>query len=278
MEAAALIASALEEDIGAGDFTTQWTVPAESVNRAVVVAKQPLTVSGIELARAVFARVAPDLDVLVEVDDGGSAANEQVVARIHGKTRGILTGERVALNFLGRLSGVATFTRRFVEAVAGTGAEIIDTRKTTPGWRVLEKRAVRDGGGTNHRMGLFDMVMIKDNHIAAAGGPEEAVARVRDHNHLGIPVQVEVTSIEELTRVLPLGVDRILLDNMALDVLRDAVRRVHDYGEPAPVTEASGNVSLATVRSIAETGVDQISVGALTHSAPVADFSLRIVG
>jgi nicotinate-nucleotide pyrophosphorylase (carboxylating) len=278
MDPHALIEAALIEDVGPGDFTTLWTVAEDATNRAAIVAKQQLTVSGIELARAVFGRTGPDLAVEVGVGDGEGADPGDVVMRIEGRTRGILTGERVALNFLGRLSGIATFTHRFVEAVAGTDAQVIDTRKTTPGWRALEKQAVSDGGGTNHRMGLHDMVMIKDNHIAAAGGPEHAVARVRHHNDIGIPVQVEVTSIHELTRVLPLGVDRILLDNMSLETLREAVRRVKAYGDRAPITEASGNVSLGTVRSIAETGVDQISVGALTHSAPVADLSLRIVG
>lgn len=273
-----LITAALAEDIGPGDFTTLWTVPEERTNKAVIVAKQPLTISGLDLVREVFAITGPDLNIEVDVPDGSPAENEQVVLRLQGRTRGILTGERVALNFLGRLSGIATFTHRFVEAVAGTDAEIIDTRKTTPGWRVLEKRAVKHGGGTNHRMGLHDMVMVKDNHIAAAGGIEQAVARVRHHNAAGLPVQVEVTTIHELTRVLPLGVDRILLDNMSLETLREAVRRVRSMGERAPITEASGNVALGTVRSIAETGVDQISVGALTHSAPVADLSLRVVG
>ncbi len=278
MNARSLIEAALHEDIGAGDFTTLWTVPQEATSRAVIVAKQPLTISGIGLACAVFEETGPDLEVDIEIGDGHRANNEQVVITIAGRTRGILTGERVALNFLGHLSGIATFTHRFVEAVAGTEAVIVDTRKTTPGWRQLEKRAVEDGGGTNHRIGLYDMVMVKDNHIAAVGGVEHAVARVRHHNQAGIPVQVEVTSIHQLTRVLPLGVDRILLDNMSLETLREAVRRVRAYGERAPVTEASGNVSLGTVRSVAETGVDQISVGALTHSAPVADLSLRVVG
>lgn len=277
-DAQTLITAALAEDIGPGDFTTLWTVPEERTNRAVIVAKQPLTISGLDLVREVFSVTGPDLDLEVEVADGSRAENEQVVLHLEGRTRGILTGERVALNFLGRLSGIATFTHRFVEAVAGTDAEIIDTRKTTPGWRLLEKRAVLHGGGTNHRMGLHDMVMVKDNHIAAAGGIEQAVARVRHHNSEALPVQVEVTTIHELTRVLPLGVDRILLDNMSLETLREAVRRVRGLGERAPITEASGNVTLGTVRSIAETGVDQISVGALTHSAPVADLSLRVVG
>jgi nicotinate-nucleotide pyrophosphorylase (carboxylating) len=196
---------------------------------------------------------------------------------VEGPARALLTGERTALNFLGHLSGIATLTRRFVDAVRGTGASIIDTRKTTPGWRILEKKAVRDGGGRNHRMGLYDMVMIKDNHIAAAGGIEAAVARVRKANDRDLPVEVEVTTIQELIRVLPLRVDRVLLDNMPLETLREAIRRVEAAPLPRPETEASGNVLLGSARSIAETGVDLISVGALTHSAPNADLSMRVV-
>lgn len=277
-EIRARIEEALAEDVGTGDVTTQWTVPEGLRNRAHIVAKQPLVVSGVDVARAVFLAVDPELTVEVHVSDGSSAADQEVVCRIEGSTRSILTAERVALNFLGHLSGIATFTRRFVEAIQGTGAQVIDTRKTTPGWRQLEKRAVRHGGGTNHRMGLYDMVLVKDNHIAAAGSPEQALARVRHHNDRGLSVEIEVTTVQQLMRVLPLGVDRILLDNMSLELLRDCVRRVGALGDRRPSTEASGNVSLGTVRSIAETGVDLISVGALTHSAPVADLSLRVVG
>ena len=273
-----LIEKALSEDIGTGDVTTLWTVPEGHRNRAHIVAKQPLIVSGLDVAEEVFRRVDDQIQVTRRIGDGEAAGVEDVVCTIEGSTRGILTGERVALNFLGHLSGIATFTHRFVEAIQGTETKVIDTRKTTPGWRALEKQAVVDGGGTNHRHGLYDMVLIKDNHIAAAGEPEQAIARVRHHNTEGLPVEIEVTTVQQLTRVLPLGVDRVLLDNMSLETLRECVRRVEAMGERRPQTEASGNVSLGTVRSIAETGVDLISVGALTHSAPVADFSLRVVG
>ncbi len=271
-----LVEEALREDLGSGDVTTTWTVPEGSESTAAIVAKQHLVVSGIDVARAVFARVDPALELMVDTGDGGAAEVGDVVLRLRGSTRAVLIAERTALNFLGRLSGVATYTRRFVDAVAGTEARIMDTRKTTPGWRALEKEAVVHGGGVNHRHGLYDMVMVKDNHIAAAGGIEAAVARVRHHNDRGLEVEVEVTTIRELTRLLPLGVDRVMLDNMSLRTLQEAVRRVLALGERRPLTEASGNVTLGTVRAIAEAGVDFISVGALTHSAPVADFSLRI--
>jgi len=272
-----LIEDALREDVGDGDVTTQWTVPEEGRSLARIVAKQPLVVSGAEIARAVCERVDARLETEVLKSDGRDADAHDDVIVLEGPTRGILMAERTALNFLGRLSGIATYTRRFVDAVAGTGARIIDTRKTTPGWRRIEKAAVLHGGGANHRMGLYDMVMIKDNHIAAAGGIEHAVARVRHHNAQRLEVEVEVTTLHELTRVLPLGVDRVLLDNMPLEMLQESVRRVRALGEGRPSVEASGNVTLGTVRSIAEAGVDYISVGALTHSAPVADLSLRVI-
>jgi nicotinate-nucleotide pyrophosphorylase (carboxylating) len=216
------------------------------------------------------------LDILV--GDGGAAEPGHALLCLGGPAGSILTGERTALNFLGRLSGIATLTRRFVEAVEGTGARIVDTRKTTPGWRALEKEAVRAGGGTNHRMGLHDMVLIKDNHIAAAGGISRAVEGVRRSNDRGLAVEVEVRDLDELETALELGVDRILLDNMRGDTLARAVERARRLGPDRPELEASGNVTLATVRAIAETGVDLISVGALTHSAPAADISLRFEG
>ncbi|MCA9737055.1 MAG: carboxylating nicotinate-nucleotide diphosphorylase [Gemmatimonadota bacterium] len=276
-EAAALIRMALQEDVAEGDFTTLWTVPAETEARATIVAKQPLVVSGGAIAARVFTTVEPRLDAQPLLADGSHVESGTAVMEIRGPARGVLTAERTALNFLGHLSGIATLTRRFVDAVAGTGARILDTRKTTPGWRTLEKRAVRDGGGVNHRHGLYDMVMIKDNHIAAAGGIEAAVARVRHGNRAALPVEVEVTTVSELVRVLPLGVDRVLLDNMSADTMRECVRRVRALQGRAPETEASGNVTLGTVRGVAQTGVDFISVGALTHSAPTADLSLRIL-
>jgi nicotinate-nucleotide pyrophosphorylase (carboxylating) len=271
-----LVRVALAEDVGPSDWTTAWTVSPDARGRAVVVAKADLVVSGVEAAGAVFAAIDPGITMGVVRGEGLRAASGDVVLELSGAAGRILTAERVALNFLGRLSGIATLTREFVEAVRGTGARIIDTRKTTPGWRHLEKAAVRAGGGGNHRMGLYDMVMIKDNHIAAAGGITAAVKRVREHNEEQLPIEVEVRSAAELEEVLELYVDRILLDNMDTKALCAAVERVHRLGAERPELEASGNVTLATVRAVAETGVDLISVGALTHSAPVADLSLRM--
>jgi nicotinate-nucleotide pyrophosphorylase (carboxylating) len=273
---AQLVQAALEEDIGDGDWTTEWTVEAGSRSRAVIVAKQAMVAAGTLCVPEVFRAVDPGLAVDLLVEDGARVADGDVVVRLSGSTRAILTGERTALNFLGRLSGIATLTRAFVDAVAGTGAQIIDTRKTTPGWRLLEKAAVRAGGGGNHRVGLYDMVLVKDNHADARGGVVAATRAALRQNSRGLPVEVEVRTLEELDEVLRLGVERILLDNMSLDSMREAVRRTLALGEGRPQLEASGNITLRNVRSVAETGVDLISVGALTHSAPTADVSLRM--
>ncbi len=272
-----LVEAALEEDVGPGDWTTVWTVPPEVRGRAVVEAREPLVVAGLEAARTVFRILDSGLDVEAVVRDGERVAAGDVILRLSGPLASILTGERTALNFLSRLSGIATLTRRFVEVVEGTGVRILDTRKTTPGWRFLEKAAVRAGGGENHRMGLHDMVLVKDNHIEAAGGVREAVRRVLERNRDGLPVEVEVASLEELEAVVDLPVDRILLDNMPPRLLREAVVRVRRREAPRPLLEASGNVTLETVRAVAETGVDLVSVGALTHSARGVDLSLRIL-
>ena len=271
-----LVRTALAEDVGAGDFSTDWTVPADRRGRAVIRAKAEGVVAGIEVARAVFAEVDAALEVEVAAGDATAVSPGDVVLRLSGPARAILTGERVALNFLQRLSGIATLTQRYVSAVEGTGARILDTRKTTPGLRSLEKAAVRAGGGHNHRFGLFDMVMIKENHIAAAGGITAAVEAVRAHNDRGLGVEVEVTDLDELLEALAAGVDRVLLDNMTVPELASAVEVVQGHEGRRPETEASGGVSLETVRAIAETGVDFISVGALTHSAPALDLSLLI--
>ena len=273
-----LVATALAEDVGPGDWTTLWTVPEDAVARAIVVAKQPLVVSGIEVVRRVFAAVDPALDVSVLLPDGASAGVGDVVLEVGGSARSILIAERTALNFLGRLSGIATLTGAFAARVSGTAARVIDTRKTTPGLRLLEKAAVVHGGGANHRIGLHDMVLIKDNHIAAAGGITAAVAGVRDQNSTELPVELEVTSLDQVREALDLGVERLLLDNMDPATLRQAVAIARAAGVgPSPELEASGNVTLDTIRAIAETGVDYISVGALTHSAPSADLSLRVI-
>lgn len=271
-----LITAALEEDVGPGDFTSLWTVGAEEQGAAVIVAKERLVVAGMDAACRVFLRVDPKLVLSVLVPDGEEAGEGDVLMKIQGPLRGILTAERTALNFLGRLSGIATLTRRYVEETIGTGATILDTRKTTPGWRVLEKAAVSAGGGGNHRMGLHDMILIKDNHVAAAGGVRAAVERVRRENAAGLQVEVEVARVEELREALEVGVDRILLDNMSVEEMAEAVRIVHGFPGNRPQLEASGNMELDRVRQVAETGVDFISVGALTHSAPMADLSLRV--
>ena len=274
-----LVRLALAEDVGPGDFTSEWTVPVEARGEASVVAKQGVVVAGTEVARRVFELVDEGIEVEIRAPDGSFVVPGETVLRIRGPLRGILTAERTAMNFLGRLSGIAGLTFAFVEAVRGTEARVVDTRKTTPGFRALEKAAVRAGGGENHRMGLHDMVMIKDNHIAAAGGVVAAIDQVRAANDRDLPVEVEVRTLSELAEALIRPVDRILLDNMDLATLRAAVERVHELpSDERPELEASGNVRLDTVRAIAETGVDLISVGALTHSASTADLSLRVHG
>lgn len=274
----ALIAMALREDVGAGDWTTLWTVPGDLRATATVRAKAPLVVSGTDAATRVFGAVDPTLEVEVVAGDGASCGPGDPVLRISGAVRSILTAERTALNFLGRLSGIATLTRRFVDAVAGSKATVVDTRKTTPGWRHLEKAAVRDGGGRNHRLGLHDMVLVKDNHVAAAGGVTAALEAVAARNRAALPVELEVRTLAELheaLRATPLP-DRILLDNMSVSTMEEAVRLVSTLPSPRPLLEASGNLDLQRVSAVARTGVDLLSVGALTHSAPVADLSLLL--
>jgi nicotinate-nucleotide pyrophosphorylase (carboxylating) len=271
-----LVAEALAEDVGDGDWTTLWTVPADARGRARVVAKAAGVLAGSALAAATFARVDPAAAYHAVRGDGDPLAPGDVVATIEGPTRALLTGERTALNFLQHLSGIASLTRRFVDAVAGTSTGILDTRKTTPGWRALEKAAVRAGGGVNHRFGLHDMVLIKENHSAAAGGLAEAVRRVRERNDRGLAIEVEVRSLDELAAALALEVERVLLDNMETDALREAVAMARRHPGRRPLLEASGNMTLDRVPAVAATGVDLISVGALTHSAPALDLSLLI--
>jgi nicotinate-nucleotide pyrophosphorylase (carboxylating) len=272
-----LVQLGLAEDVGSGDATTEATVRGDALGSAVVVAKEELVVSGLDAAQEVFLACDPELHVAPHGPEGRRVAHGDVVLRVSGRLAPILTGERTALNFLGHLSGIATLTRRFVDAVHGTGARILDTRKTIPGWRTLEKSAVRAGGGFNHRMGLYDFVLVKDNHIAAAGGITAAVARVRESSARALPMEVEVASLEQLEEALALGLGRILLDNMSSGLMAEAVRRAHALGENRPELEASGNVTLENVRAVAESGVDWISVGALTHSARCADLSMRVV-
>jgi nicotinate-nucleotide pyrophosphorylase (carboxylating) len=277
MEATALlIRLALQEDVGTGDYTSLWTVPESARARADVIAKAEGVLAGVDVACDVFREVDPGIDVIASSHDGAALCCGDTVLQVVGSARSILTAERVVLNFLQRLSGVATITRRYVDAIAGTGTKILDTRKTTPGMRALEKSAVRAGGGANHRFGLHDMVLIKENHIAAAGGISAAIAAVRAQNREGLLVEVETTTAAEVEEALAAGVDRILFDNMPLPLLRQAVQRVRNASGAPPETEASGGITLATIREVAETGVTYISVGALTHSAPALDLSLRL--
>lgn len=270
-----LVDLALEEDRGAGDWTTRWTVPARTRVSARVVAKADGVIAGVALAAAVFLRLDPRIEFDVVTGDGESVRAGDDVVRVAGPGRAILTGERVALNFLQRLSGIASLTRRFVDAIDGTGARILDTRKTTPGWRSLEKAAVRTGGGENHRAGLYDMVLIKENHAAIAGGIAEAVSRVHDHNSRGLPVVVEIHSMDDLDAALDANVDRILLDNLDTAIMTAIVKRVRKLRRRLLI-EASGNMTLERVREVADTGVDFISVGALTHSARALDLSMLV--
>lgn len=263
---------ALEEDIGSGDVTTLWIVPPEVWLRGRFLVKEAGVVAGLAVAGLVFELLDPEVRFRPLVEDGTAVRSGHVVAEVEGPGRAVLSGERTALNFLQRMSGIATLTRRYVEAVAGTGAVILDTRKTAPGLRFLDKWAVRLGGGQNHRMGLHDMVLIKDNHIAAAGGITEAVRRVQREQGRGLEVEVEVKSLAELEEALALGVDRIMLDNMDLATMRQAVEIAAGRME----LEASGGVTLETVAAIAATGVNYISVGALTHSVKALDISLEI--
>ncbi len=269
----AIIDLALAEDIGTGDVTTLATVPAGTRARAAMIAKAEGVISGLAAAAAVFHRVDAGISVVPCVTDGTAVQPRTVIAEVEGPARGILMAERVALNLVQRLSGVATLTARYVAAVAGTKARIVDTRKTTPGLRVLEKQAVRDGGGHNHRVGLSDGILIKDNHLAAIGGPDRiarAIERARAFAPHTLKVEVEVTTLEEVQQALDAGADVILLDNMDLETMRRAVELVAGRA----LLEASGGITLSTVRAVAETGVDLISVGALTHSAPALDISL----
>jgi len=266
-----IVRRALEEDLGrAGDITSELTVPADARSSASLVARKAGSISGVLVARSAFQLVDPTLEFEVKVSDGSTVSADTVLAIIKGSARSLLTSERVALNFVGHLSGVATLTRAFVNAVAGTKARIVCTRKTTPGLRLLEKYAVRCGGGFNHRFGLDDAVLIKDNHLVAAGGIKPAIERVRAGLGHMAKVELEVDTLAQLEEALGLGVDTILLDNMSLDDLKRAVAMARSRA----TLEASGNITLETVRAVAETGVDYISSGGITHSAPSLDVAL----
>jgi len=266
------IIRALEEDIGPGDVTTNTIVPAGASLRGRIIAKQDGVVAGLEIAKQVMLALSQDVKFVAEVEEGSKVTRGTVLANLDGSARALLTGERTALNFLGRMSGIATLTRKFVDAVSGTNAVILDTRKTAPGLRTTDKLAVRLGGGQNHRTGLFDMVLIKDNHIDFAGSITAAVQRVRNSG-TSLEIEVETRSLDNVREALALGVERILLDNMSVDTMREAVAICDRRAK----LEASGNVTLETVLEVARTGVDYISVGALTHSPQVFDVSLEFV-
>jgi len=277
-EIKATIQRALEEDISTGDVTSASIIPLEAHMQAQIVAKQNGIVAGLDVAKATFLLVDAGLVFESQVSEGQRVRSGEILAQVSGPAQAMLVAERVALNFLGRMSGIATFTRQFVDAVEGTGAVILDTRKTAPGLRLIDKLAVQRGGGQNHRMGLYDMILIKDNHIDFAGSLPAAVrsadafrrARAGDSR---LEIEVETRTLEDVATALELGVERILLDNMNLEQMRAAVKLSNGRAK----LEASGNVDLERVRQIAETGVDFISIGALTHSVKVFDVSMKDV-
>lgn len=268
------VQAALAEDLGTGDVTTLATVPEQALARAVMRAREPLVAAGLAFAEAAFVQLSPAVQLQRQVQDGQAVAAQQTLLEIAGPARALLSAERVALNFAQRLSGVATLTSQFVQAIRGTRAQILDTRKTTPGWRRFEKYAVACGGGKNHRFGLYDMVLIKDNHLAALKGESPnaiaaAVQRARAR-YPQLRVEVETDTLEQVGQALAAGAELILLDNMNPEQLRLAAQKCQGRAQ----TEASGGVNLATVRAVAEAGVDFISIGALTHSARAVDIGL----
>lgn len=272
-----LVNLALTEDLGSGDITTDSVVPEGAQATGKIIAKEEGVLAGCDVAKLAFARTDPSLSFEALLNDGASLKRGLEICKVKGPARGILKAERVALNFLQRLSGVATVTRRFVEAVSGTGVLILDTRKTTPGLRVLEKYAVAVGGGHNHRFGLFDMYLVKGNHLGLAGGIGEAVRIIR-HSGLDLPVEVEVRTIEELEEACAAGADRVMLDNMSVEDIKRACEIVKGAGSKSPKKkpqlEVSGSIDLGNVRDFAIKGIDYISVGGITHSAAALDMNL----
>jgi nicotinate-nucleotide pyrophosphorylase (carboxylating) len=266
-----LIQAAVEEDVGRGDVTTEATIAEHVTSRARLMTKEEIVLAGMEVFVEVYAVLDSAVDIKPAHKDGDFLAVGTIIAELEGPARSLLAGERVALNFLQRLCGIATLTRRYVAAVKGYNVEIIDTRKTTPGWRLLEKYAVRIGGGKNHRHDLGDGVLIKDNHIVAAGGIRQAVEMARKHSHHLLKIEVEVETLEQVEEALQAGAEVIMLDNMPPTLLVEGVKMI---GRRA-IVEASGGVSLETVTAVARTGVDLISVGKLTHSAPAADIHVE---
>ncbi|HTY18424.1 MAG TPA: carboxylating nicotinate-nucleotide diphosphorylase [Myxococcota bacterium] len=267
-----LVARALAEDLGAGDVTSNAVIAPDAVGEAVVEARQPLIACGLAIAEAVFARVDPSLEVSRAWNEGEARERDLPLLHVRGSLRSILAAERTALNFLGRMCGIATLARRYVLAVEGSGCRVVDTRKTLPGWRVLDKYAAAVGGAENHRMGLYDAVLLKDNHLAAAGGVTAAVKAARAGVPAHLQIQVEVESAEQAEEALAAGATWLLLDNRSIEELHTLAARFRDRA----VLEASGGVTLENVRAIAASGVHRVSIGALTHSAPVADVALEV--
>jgi len=268
-----LIRLALEEDIGPGDITTDALIDKDRVARGMIFAKESLVLAGLQVVQEVFITLDPAMSFDTTFQDGDQVESGDEILTVRGKLRALLTGERTALNFLQRLSGIATLTRQYVSQVAGSSVQLTDTRKTLPGWRRLEKYAVKIGGAHNHRFGLYDGILIKDNHIVACGRISEAVARVRSNQPHLLRIEVEVSDLNQVKEALENGVDVIMLDNMGTDEIREAVRLV---GGKALV-EISGGITLETLAEVANTGVDIISIGALTHSARAVDISMRVV-
>lgn len=275
-DAQTLIKLALTEDIGPGDFTSLWTIPATQTQTATLIAKEPGVIAGLPVIELVYEALNTTVAVEYFCEDGAAVKPGDKIATITGTTQALLTGERVILNFMQQLSGVASVTAQYVAALQNPRTKILDTRKTLPGFRRLQKYAVRAGGGHNHRMGLHDMVLVKDNHIKASGGVLAALENVRAHNQAGLKVEMEVESLADLQLLLGRGVDVIMLDNMDNDTMRQAVEMVRASGDSVQL-EASGNMDLARLATLGDLGLDFVSVGALTHSVKALDISMRIV-
>lgn len=274
-----IVKAALEEDLGSGDITSRLTLSPRSVSEGIISAREEGVLAGIPAAERVFLHVDPRVVLTAMVEEGASFRSGEILAVVAGPTAAILSGERVALNLLQRLCGIATLTARYVQEVAGTGVTLLDTRKTTPGLREMEKYAVRMGGGANHRMGLYDAVLIKENHIQAAGGISEAMERVTAGLTGDEPrylVTIEAATLQQVREAVDAGADRVLLDNMTVEQMREAVALVRERAEDAVEIEASGGITLRTIREVAGSGVDFISVGALTHSVRAIDISLLL--
>ncbi len=267
-----LINLALEEDVATGDITTDNLIPAESRKKAYMIAKADGVIAGLQVAEMVFRKLDADLKWHPEVEDGAHVKNGDIIVRFEATYRALLTAERTALNFFQRMSGIATMSAKYAEAVKDTKTVILDTRKTLPGFRLLDKYAVKAGGSTNHRIGLYDMVMIKDNHIDVAGGITPAVNQIKARIAPGIKIEVETTTLEQVQEALDAGADIIMLDNMTNETMTQAVKLINDRAK----VEASGNMTLERLREVAATGVDYISIGALTHSVQAMDISQRI--